>query len=805
MDVVDVPIPSLAIFRDFQHVTVEEAKQKFGQSIFIDPKKFPSKPVGVMVQQNLLIDDPKLELRRRNDMNKYREAQLNPDQKEIYNYVSDNPTNIVVIQAGPGTGKTFTLLCIAYTGKYVTTTIIYKHDLLTTFCLSSNTMTVTSFIMNIFNIKFMSQKYLLLQLCGDLSGQEYLFAMVSLLRKASIPKFKKGIVILDEYTIIPKPILTIALTLLEHYEIGTIVCGDRNQLQNIHNSKHATSSSYSIARFFAHKVFMLDINERCSDEEYNTFIQYISQFSSSTALGSFAYALIAVMFFDKLFTRSKYNSIHLAGHHQDLADSAHGYVMNNKYEHEDYLIPAYKNKLDDDIPMINGFYQPQALTIYKESKRIGKFLPYLPIVVGARYYVLKHSEFCQGTMKAYDKENETITMIMDDGNEEKIIKKTTECNGVIFSEHLDYLKTGVRGQIYNYPIYPANFMSIHKCQGCTISQNLDINLTHTNYQGLYVALSRVTNPSKIDAITIPDVLNYVVSSMLNFPELIDKTSPISVHIIESRMVNYKHYDISKHSLVFWNLCEAIMTASDVKTKIQRLGDLRQKVQLLCLPITLLQPPTCSRKINTTDLFSNDEMTVKFIKYRNLFLALSFVAEDQDRSVWLHEFSLCEADIATYCMNQKDKKKKPTETATSNDDDDGSSKSNSLNEMTNLSESYPINMSSMEYIKNRAKLLTAKDSADNKDDDDDEGRIVELEEGGIKKRFKISTKFCYDVFMKYQRGEAVTTVWLVNTLSDMVESIIPVPGPTSSSKGGNNKKRQATLDGFFKKKISKHKP
>jgi hypothetical protein len=63
---------------------------------------------------------------------------------------------------------------------------------------------------------------------------------------------KPELIILDEYTIIPKSLLFVLLAIARRENVGVVICGDKDQLQNIRNTEHsAKNTSFKIASMFA--------------------------------------------------------------------------------------------------------------------------------------------------------------------------------------------------------------------------------------------------------------------------------------------------------------------------------------------------------------------------------------------------------------------------------------------------------------------------------------------------------------------------------------------------------------------------
>lgn len=787
------------------------------------------------------------------EQKKFKRANLNADQHKIFEYVFKHPTRIITIQAGPGCGKSFTLKTIAYESRKFVNVIIYKHDLLHTFRYAANRYTVAKIMMSIFNLTFYQYTAVELGISSNLTSMEFMVAIVSLLKCSQLGKFAESIVFLDEYTVIPKPLLLILLMLFEYYNIGCICCGDKDQLQNILNSRHAICSSYDIANAFSINSFQLYKNERCSNKVYTGIIEYFAQFSSSKHLDAYAFAMIAAIFPKQCITPRNYFDIHLAATHQELATIQHMMVCENGYDVDFYTIDESRtrdpitNRYRSDV--ISSIMNPhgiptKALENYIESMKDGKaptvekFLPYVPLVRGARYYIHKHSEYSQGvltdildsntqhqfvarryddtltpdkmlicdqcnskilderqtherslqceaclmnihevcqphisskckvrvernnlveesTLTSSDNKGKLLLMTLDDGSE-VVIGKNTKVDKAMFDQHADFLLNNQRGRLYGYPIYPSNFMSIHKCQGCTITENLDLMLEKTTYQGLYVALSRVTDPKQITKVTIPNHASHLISAIINFPELIDPArTPVTIDVLRDRMANnFVHYRINENNnnelKRFGNMIVNFLLSDNIQLKAQYRNEII--MASMNLPQTILKPPT------ERDGSNDNLITIsKIIKYRDIFMALACV-DSIDRNVWLHEFVLRTPDMAILIDCSKNSLNKETMSALKLRD------SGVFASLIDLNNCYSMNISTVEYIKYHAKVNTRIDAQEQQD-----FKVVCLEEVSTC-NFLESTEFCCKVFHKYRdnKEDELTTSWLIDELNMMLE-------------------------------------
>lgn len=672
---------------------------------------------------------------------KYHPSNLNEQQRAIFDYIDANPEHIVVIQAGPGTGKTFTLMSIATTRNYPATVIIYKHDLLHTFRYHAYLFTVAKFFMKILGLTYYKYKAFERQLSMPMSGTEFITCILGILRNANLDGLSNAFIIMDEYTVIPKPLFLITLMLLKQYRIGTIISGDRNQLQNIHNSKHARCSSYDIATAFADRTFSLGINERCSDANYNSIIDHVSRYSSSKRMDDYMYALVATVFPQQLAGSTSFSDIHLASTHRELTHMVHMLVVNNNIKTSFYFVsPSQKASwsaeleeeaaVDDDeddlddgcnaIVLDNGMIQPRIVTQYVRDRQPGKFLPYLPLLEGCIYYYLEHSEHSRVVLLEIDERNERLKVQSIGDGEIFEIGKTSN-NRVVFEPHRLNILNGVKGTIYNYPIYPVNIMSMHKCQGCTITDKLDINLYSSNNQSLYVALSRVKDSKQITRIIIPNMISHLVSTIVNVPEH-TRMEIISAKTLALRMTNYVMYHV-QNPILYAQLIMEYISCSDYTLKTQ----LRNRLIQMAVnePQEILHEPSI-------ELESNELAIHKVMNDYNLYLLLSTVENSVDRTIWLHEFIRNNPELAMLRGSR-------TMTNTVN----------VLSKFVNLSSLYPYSVSTVEYIERIADSTFKFELAANSQN---AFVLYEVNENIVA---TVPTKFRYDVYTKLKNNVAAT--------------------------------------------------
>lgn len=786
-----------------QEVRVEESTsylKKISLGIIRDKIKLkaikPFNQEAFDTKMDLLAD----ELRGEIDIerNLYRYQALNNDQKKIFDYVKKNPTAIITIQAGPGCGKSFVLKTIAHSLRETpSTAIIYKHDLLHSFKNCAQLFTVCRFIMHALKISYYDYLSLDMLISSKITAFQFISAIVNIVRESKFFNIAGTRIFLDEYTVITKPTLVTMLMILDHHKIGTILCGDRNQLQNIHNSQHAILSSYSIAQAYSAREFNLTKNERCIDESYNEIIDHFAKYSSDKNLDDYAYALIAAIFLKQTTKLPEYNCVHLAATHQELANLQHMMVCNNEYPTNFYKINKSNVKNNSTAQLKRTATSDRYMSQYNEIKKsdnpnrtpnVEKFLPYIPLVIGGRYYIQMHSEYCQGTLVGYSPEHQTITVVKDTNPNEHIVLSQGDATKVIFEPHLDFLLRGhdderVTGKIYAYPIYPANFMSIHKCQGCTIRNNVNLMLTKTNYQGLYVALSRVTSPDQIHRVVIPNQITHLISTIINFEEHC-RLTPIPFALIRDRMVNYKLYESKQNLREYARICMQFIECDDELVRRQIRRELIDKVTTdpnIKIRVMAAKEAVCPENYNQLALS-------RMVKYNDVFLALATI-NPIDSNVWLHEFMLHNRDMEMFLPDSSVVNKgKMSDFKKFND--------NILSRLANWNNGYTLEINTVDYIRSVSIRNYHTVQADI---DANAKYCIERSEPFT---FLETTEFCCKVYHKYEKNEEITLQWLIEEMNEMLDKIEVTTQTTEVPVKVNNLKRTFTESDFFVKRTKK---
>lgn len=592
----------------------------------------------------------------------YLETKLTSEQEQLITYLMQHPGHIVLVQAGAGSGKTHALLTLAYrlrhnmkdqlcvTPREQLTIAIFKHDSLFYFRQCACTYTIASLFMSFLNVsKFMEYTSLEKNVVRTMTNVEYIHLVVTMMKKCKLLKYPPNhFFVIDEYTMVPKIFLFLFVFFAKKHKITLVVCGDKNQLPPIMDSIHSRVSSYNIIKRLCHKEINFTRNLRCLDPWYSRFLSFIAAFSSNANLDPFAYFIVALYFPTHLFRTRLPTDTFIGGHHSDITFDMHRSVTHTEspvsfYEYTDTSVSGAAEPIN--LPRVEEYYQ---------NDEVGKFLPYLPLIVGQKYYYETYSEHSVVTLLevrcVYPRINNiTYTHIIEvivktkDGTIIHVPKSS--CNKVLFNQHKSFLLQGVHNAsetygkksliaLYNFPLYPTNMISVHMAQGRTITEQISFNFLHITYQGLYVCLSRLRNPTQVNRITIPTPTNYLVSVILAFPELIHMTSVQDFEFshIMTKLTGCRLYNVPDANAMLMDIHLFFLPETTVDSK-QRIYDRFRQESINWSSSAIIAP-------NQADF--NKSTTLEFIIQHQDVLYASSCLESLDLKYWIYEF--CRASM-----------------------------------------------------------------------------------------------------------------------------------------------------------------
>lgn len=557
------------------------------------------------------------------DLNEYyTKDSLNPQQRMIFDFIINNPTQHISLNAPPGTGKSYTLKTIATQCNPKMYSVVYKHDLVQSFMLLAVPKTAASFFMSLFDLKYSHYTALTNYLSVDVSPGYYLMMLIQLVRRAMVKEPLKYLYIIDECTVLPKLLLVSVIMYLKHYKCGLILCGDNNQLGAIHESSNSKQSTFELIKPLMDREFTLITNERCSDPEYNKVLRYFGSLSSEQKLYPIIQAFISIRFFRLLTSISDINDVHLGALYKYITDDIHSkYIELGVLKAPYFLI---------ENSMVGT---TEAYDTFKDSESVGKFIYYLPISKDLVYYYKSISETSKVKIIEIEKETLTIQSIY---NEKDInIIGRSSIGKCIMDNHKEYLCKNRFGVLYNFPIYPANIMSSHMSQGCTIPKNVQINLYEATMKSVYVMFSRIMQESNITRINMPDAPNYMLSAILATDKLCDPSHQFTFDEAYNIIREFKYYTLN--SELYKLLGEFCSTLNvDKRKNIRKIMQEKTENENFMMLEFLEEKPT----------FNYNKTLINIIKYKDIVLLLAHVPP-QIAAIWIHEYSIANKDFTIF--------------------------------------------------------------------------------------------------------------------------------------------------------------
>lgn len=705
---------------------------------------------------------------------KYHIRHLNKEQLEAWNYINDNPRKMNLLDAFPGSGKTFFNLAVAYNFQKPVNIVCFKNDIIDLFWLCARRFTLAALMMKIFKMSYYTFREFEKQLSYKMTSYEFLLVMISMLKEAELVNFGGSIVIIDEYTVISKPLLCILLMLLKLYGIGCIISGDNNQLPCIHDSEHTSLSSYQLViQLVEPNIITLSKNQRCADKGYNEIVNFWAKLSSKEKVNNFAFAILVACFPEQCLVEASFDQIHLASTHQEMSEIINILVCKHEIECDFYLIDSSSSKTLKQFQLTMTKAHKNYKKQVDDAKELGlkiipqvrKFLPYLPLVINCIYYVYKNSEHCKGILKSYDLKKGILVMQMENGKKEYVSKSNND--QVMFDEHRTFLlDETINGRLWGFPIYPAFMVSAHKIQGCTISDKLDLilcNTEYTTYNTIYVAVSRVTDPSKISRLQVLNSIVHLASAIVNFECLIYDRKVTAAELDRVFMQeNYIYYDVTDAEEISW-------LALHIKQFFQSKDITIRKTIRDNFIEWLKNTPKKRLKQSVKRQNVKKECTIeKFIRYQDIFRGLSQIQITINRNVWLHLFMLYFADFKSllpYDLLISSKLMKDYEPR----------RSNVIADFAQLHEICPLDCDLIDFLEKKSQRIIRTEEQDIHNHVE---TCLKVCENNV---FLENTSFCCNVYKKLIASEKITIEWLIEQLNMMMSPVKKVIVTTSKNK------------------------
>lgn len=416
---------------------------------------------------------------------------------DLVNAATSKKFSFHILDASPGTGKTFTVSHLYEELQKVDLTmgfVVYTRNLANAFNNTNHTfkccLTVCKFVMNILHVPFEKYKTLFKTNPTDICFKDLLWNMYRLaFSVASVTthsftkheeKAKLDLLVVDEYTVISPLELIFLYFVCRRFDIVLLVCGDRNQQNSITSCPFLSCNNFAVVNELCDSLHELDVQHRSTDLKHTTFLTALknSVIDSryNTPMGFKEKLFVYKHLHEKFSKPLSQNNIYLASYHKDIKA---------RLKQCNHTKMPLVTQVDGEIRFFN-------------LPEVGNYLTYLPLIVGALYQYGVSSTLKIGRLVQFDIDSLTFD---SHGKVTKLERGTIDT--CIHGNIAPLLKKKYPDQTFLQFNARLMFVTYHVMQGMTVPEDysLDLNLDGMSINAIYVGLSRVIKPEQINSIS----------------------------------------------------------------------------------------------------------------------------------------------------------------------------------------------------------------------------------------------------------------------------------------------------------------
>lgn len=420
-------------------------------------------------------------------------SQLNTIQKkcfeEMHSDLSNRTHSITLLDSRPGTGKSHLMASLGLSSKLNILFVVYKQELVDYMqqlpywdCYTAAKFKIRLFQLNSFRNNFSRYEH------TNVTISDILIRIFILTKMMDI-KFllNYDVFIIDEYTVLnPEMVLAFCLMAII-YKKHIIFCGDRCQQNSIDKSKQSSGlSNYHMIYHIATRSIKLENIIRCLDDTYNQKLETFRNIIETSKTGStplnFSHMFTLYLLFKEHFYQKPVfdKGCYFAIHHKMLTEyikKFKNYLIHNNIKFGESKItnvPDYDDKFYYTLLLVPGM-------TYIYNKKKDRNVPL------GEYQLIN---FDDNTLEIRDTKTSKIF---------KINKVKLACENILDSLY-ERLNKQYTGPFYQFPLTPLYTSTYHNAQGLTINTHIDINLSKSTCESVYVGLSRIKNEKQLNKI-----------------------------------------------------------------------------------------------------------------------------------------------------------------------------------------------------------------------------------------------------------------------------------------------------------------
>lgn len=413
-----------------------------------------------------------------------------------------------VVDAGPGTGKTFLIAMLLLSYSEDVLYMVYSKrlmNILNVIQFNGDAKTCCKSLMDMLNIKYYDAKYL--WSCTNSTFQEKCSNIYKKVENITNTELMYSLYILDEDSVVSPWHIYFLFCLGSLYNKHVLFMGDRYQQNSINKTNYHNQSNYSLICSIKN-IHVLNLHERIrqqTDVEFINILENISNIFKSYNLNveiKFNFALkykIFNLLCKHFILKENFDTLFISQYHQEIKKRLcryEKYIIDNKIS---YTRAPFMLKIKDKF-------------IKAEIKENVKFLNYIVLVKNKRYIYNPTAEF-QYIIELIDFDEEKNYIIAKNLNNLEIIKihRIRIQSFFIPEEYLVLLPVG----LYQFPIKPL-ISTYHGAQGLTIhNDNIELDLDCSTLNSFYVGITRITERKQLQKIHTKDLSSLIITLTKN--------------------------------------------------------------------------------------------------------------------------------------------------------------------------------------------------------------------------------------------------------------------------------------------------
>ncbi|XP_075153274.1 uncharacterized protein LOC142226910 [Haematobia irritans] len=263
---------------------------------------------------------------------KYDTSELNNDQLYVYNHLiaeltpikrsvvakaGPSATKVILLDAPPGTGKSFLITTLLRNMKYKHRLIVYRNSLVDEYMHHEvKSQTIYRFLKD-------SYKFYGVWGCNALfnDGGSLETSMLKAYRNIMEMKIKSDVLLLDEYTVISPWLLLCLVHAAKRLGKHLIIAGDGDQMSSMQPSQYHQESNRSLAIALSDASFSLQEQMRIKTKKFNQILAEMKMKlyqNMKTDMNIDYMYFVYERFKNKFFVNNSNSSLYVTGHRENL-------------------------------------------------------------------------------------------------------------------------------------------------------------------------------------------------------------------------------------------------------------------------------------------------------------------------------------------------------------------------------------------------------------------------------------------------------------------------------------------------------